>query len=132
MADQMGILVWEEVPVYWTIQWENAGTLQNAENQVSELIARDHNHAALIIYSVANETPINEARNRFLGQLIQLAHTNDPTRLVSAALQAEETKDGNRLTIHINDPIANKLDVIANNEYIGWDMHNNTAMDIND
>src|SRR5208283_294844 len=106
-ADQMGILVWEEVPVYWTIQWENPNTLRNAENQLSELIARDHNRAALIIYSVANETPISEARNRFLDQLIQQAHTNDPTRLVSAALQAEETKDGNRLTIHINDPIAN-------------------------
>jgi beta-glucuronidase len=132
MADQMGIMVWEEVPVYWTIQWENAGTLRNAENQLSELIARDHNRAALIIYSVANETPISDARNRFLGQLIQLAHTNDPTRMVSAALQAEETKDGNRLTIHINDPIANELDVMGNNEYIGWYVHNIVDLDSTD
>ena len=131
-ADQMGILVWEEVPVYWTIQWENPNTLRNAENQLSELIARDHNRAALIIYSVANETPISEARNRFLDQLIQEAHTNDPTRLVSAALQAEETKDGNRLTIHINDPIANELDVMGNNEYIGWYVHNIADLDSTD
>ena len=131
-ADQMGILVWEEVPVYWTIQWENPNTLRNAENQLSELIARDHNRAALIIYSVANETPISEARNRFLDQLIQQAHTNDPTRLVSAALQAEETKDGNRLTIHINDPIANELDVMGNNEYIGWYVHNIADLDSTD
>ncbi|MGB7466422.1 MAG: glycoside hydrolase family 2 TIM barrel-domain containing protein, partial [Candidatus Acidiferrum sp.] len=132
MADQMGILVWEEVPVYWTIQWENAGTLRNAENQLSELIARDHNRAALIIYSVANETPISDARNRFLDQLIQEAHKSDPTRLVSAALQAEETKDGNRLTIHINDPIANELDVMGNNEYIGWYVHNIADLDNTD
>jgi hypothetical protein len=38
MADQMGILVWQEVPVYWTIQWENPATLRNPENQLSELI----------------------------------------------------------------------------------------------
>jgi beta-glucuronidase len=132
MADQMGILVWEEVPVYWTIQWENPNTLQNAKNQLGELIARDHNRAALIIYSVANETPISDARNRFLGQLIQQAHTNDPTRLVSAALQAEETKNGNRLTIHINDPIANELDVMGNNEYIGWYVHNIADLDSTD
>jgi beta-glucuronidase len=132
MADQMGILVWEEVPVYWTIQWENPNTLRNAENQLSELIARDHNRAALIIYSVANETPIGDARNRFLSQLIQLAHTSDPTRLVSAALQAEETKDGNHLTIHINDPIAKELDVMGNNEYIGWYVHNIADLDSTD
>jgi beta-glucuronidase len=120
MADQMGLLVWAEVPVYWTIQWDNPPTLQNAENQLKEMIARDHNRAALIIYSVANETPISEARNRFLRQLIQDAHSADPTRLVSAALQAHEVVEGNRITIHINDPIAGDLDVLGNNEYIGW------------
>jgi beta-glucuronidase len=120
MADQMGILVWGEVPVYWTIQWENPQTLHNAENQLNEMIARDHNRAALIIYSVANETPISEARNRFLRQLIQDVHSADPTRLVSAALQANEMVERNRVTIHINDPIASDLDVLGNNEYIGW------------
>ena len=132
LADQMGVLVWEEVPVYWTIQWENPGTLRNAENQLNELITRDHNRAALIIYSVANETPISEARNRFLSQLIQQAHSSDPTRLVSAALQADETKDGNRFSIHINDPIANELDVMGNNEYIGWYVHRIADLDVTD
>ena len=119
-ADQMGIMVWGEVPVYWIIQWENPDTLHNAENQLNEMITRDHNRAALIIYSVANETPIGEARNHFLRRLIQDAHSSDPTRLVSAALQSAETADGDRFTIHINDPIGDDLDVLGNNEYIGW------------
>jgi beta-glucuronidase len=123
MADQMGLMVWAEVPVYWTIQWENPQTLHNAENQLSEMIARDHNRAALIIYSVANETPISDARNRFLRQLIQDAHSADSTRLVSAALQANQVADGKHITIHLNDPIANDLDVLGNNEYIGWYVH---------
>ncbi len=120
MADQMGLMVWGEVPVYWTIQWENPQTLHNAENQLKEMIARDHNRAALIIYSVANETPVSDARNRFLRQLIQDAHSADPTRIVSAALQAHEVVDRNQITIHIDDPIASDLDVLGNNEYIGW------------
>jgi len=120
MADQMGVLVWGEVPVYWTIQWENPQTLHNAENQLNEMIARDRNRAALIIYSVANETPISDARNRFLRRLIQDAHSADSTRLVSAALQAREVVEENRITIHIDDPIASDLDVLGNNEYIGW------------
>jgi beta-glucuronidase len=120
VADQMGLMVWAEVPVYWTIQWENPQTLHNAENQLNEMIARDHNRAALIIYSVANETPVSDARNRFLRQLIQDAHSADPTRLVSAALQANHLADKNRTTVRINDPIASDLDVLGNNEYVGW------------
>jgi beta-glucuronidase len=132
MADQMGVLVWEEVPVYWTIQWENSNTLYNAQNQLGELITRDHNRAALIIYSVANETPIGEARNHFLSQLIQQAHSTDPTRLVSAALQADEVDQGNRLSIQINDPLADELDVMGNNEYIGWYSHSIADLDRTD
>jgi len=120
MADQMGLMVWAEVPVYWTIQWENPQTLRNAENQLNDMIVRDENRAALIIYSVANETPVSEARNRFLRQLIQDAHSADPTRLVSAALQAHEVTERERITIHLDDPIASDLDVLGNNEYIGW------------
>ena len=120
MADQMGLMVWAEVPVYWTIQWENPQTLHNAENQLNEMIARDQNRAALIIYSVGNETPVSDARNRFLRQLIEDAHSADPTRLVSAALQSTEVANGDRTTIHVNDPIANDLDVLGNNEYLGW------------
>ena len=120
MADQLGLLVWGEVPVYWTIDWENEETLHNAESQLRAMIARDHNRAALIIYSVANETPISDARNRFLRRLIQDAHSADPTRLVTAALQANQTRDQNRTTIRLNDPIASDLDVLGNNEYVGW------------
>jgi beta-glucuronidase len=132
LADQMGVLVWEEVPVYWTIQWENPATLSNAENQLNELITRDHNRASLIIYSVANETPISEARNRFLSQLIQQAHSSDPTRLVSAALQEDEIQEGGRLSIRLNDPIASELDVMGGNEYIGWYAHSIADLDITD
>ena len=123
LADQMGLLVWAEVPVYWNIQWENPKTLQNAENQIREMIARDHNRASLIIYSVANETPVSDARNHFLRRLIQDAHASDPTRLVSAALQSQETVRGDRIVLSINDPIASDLDVLGNNEYIGWYVH---------
>jgi len=116
----MGLMVWAEVPVYWTIEWQNATTLENAQNQLKEMITRDHNRAALIIYSIANETPISDSRNYFLRQLINVAHSMDPTRLVSAALQANESVVANHITITISDPIAADLDLLGNNEYIGW------------
>src|SRR5229473_3086555 len=64
-ADRMGLLVWSETPVYWTIMWENPATFANASNQLAESIARDKNRAAVILWSVSNETPVLEARTAF-------------------------------------------------------------------
>ncbi len=66
LADEMGLLLWEEVPVYWTIHWSDPATLANAQNQLGELITRDKNRASVIIWSMANETPVSPARTEFL------------------------------------------------------------------
>jgi beta-glucuronidase len=121
LADKMGILVWSEVPVYWGIHWENTGTFQVAKQQVDDEIRRDHNKAAIILWSIANETPISEPRTEFLHKLVEEVHTQDPTRLVTAALLPHQTTapDGTK-TIVLDDPLGRYLDVIGLNEYIGW------------
>ncbi|WP_297761203.1 glycoside hydrolase family 2 protein [uncultured Muriicola sp.] len=119
LADEMGILVWKENPVYWTISWDNPDTYQNAANQLTELIARDKNRASVIIWSMANETPTSESRNLFLSNLAELARSLDPTRLISAALeQSAYQGDPNVRTIH--DDFAEVVDVLSFNQYIGW------------
>jgi len=116
-ADRMGIMVWSEIPVYWTIQWENTDTLKNARNQLQEVIARDKNRAAIVIWSVANETPLSDARLTFLKDLISHARHLDPTRLLSAAMERHYT---NPTTQMIDDPLGEFLDVLGCNEYVGW------------
>lgn len=119
LADQMGMLVWEENPVYWTIAWDNLETYKNAENQLTEAINRDKNRASVIIWSMANETPTSESRLKFLTNLALKARAIDNTRLISAALeQSSIDKEGNIRTIH--DPFANLVDVLSFNQYIGW------------
>ncbi len=66
VADEMGLLVWSEMPVYWTILWDNPETYANARNQLSENITRDRNAPSVILWSVANETPVSEPRKKFL------------------------------------------------------------------
>ncbi|HXL59049.1 MAG TPA: glycoside hydrolase family 2 TIM barrel-domain containing protein, partial [Chitinophagaceae bacterium] len=66
LADEMGLMLWEEVPVYWDIDWTNNTTLNNAKNQLSELITRDKNRASVIVWSIGNETPTNDAREKFM------------------------------------------------------------------
>ncbi len=117
MADKLGILVWSEIPVYWTILWDNDSTLANAENQLKEEITRDKNRAAVILWSMSNETPINELRTKFLTSLAESARKLDPTRLITAALERHYIND---TTLMIDDPFGKNLDVIGDNEYIGW------------
>jgi beta-glucuronidase len=116
LADKIGMLVWEEIPVYWTVDFANPATLANAENQLSEIITRDRNRASVIIWSIANETPPSAVRNAFLLSLIGLARRLDATRLISAAL---ETRQENGVSV-VDDPIGEKLDIVAFNQYRGW------------
>jgi len=115
-ADRMGLLVWSEVPVYWAIQFENPAVLAKAEQQLDEEIGTSRNHAAIILWSMANETPNKDARTRFIEA--EAAHTRelDPTRLITAALLVR----GDINTKIIDDPLGKSLDVIGFNEYIGW------------
>ncbi|HEY3834925.1 MAG TPA: glycoside hydrolase family 2 TIM barrel-domain containing protein [Bryobacteraceae bacterium] len=115
-ADRMGLLVWSETPTYWMIQWDNPETFANASRQLAESITRDKNRAAVILWSVANETPVTDARNAFLRKLAAEVRTLDPVRLVTAAMLHHAQGDANV----IDDPLGADLDVLGCNEYIGW------------
>src|SRR6267142_3615782 len=117
LADEMGIMVWSEIPVYWTILWDNPETFANARNQLGESITRDKNKASVILWSVANETPVGAARNKFLKGLVDHARSLDPTRLLTAA---NERRYADPNTQVVDDPLGEYLDVLGCNEYVGW------------
>jgi beta-glucuronidase len=118
LADGMGLLVWEEVPVYWEIQWQDPATLENAKAQLRDAVARDQNRAAIILWSVSNETPINAPRDAFLKALSEYARRLDSTRLITSASDAWHFE--NQQTATLDDPLGEFLDVLGLNEYIGW------------
>lgn len=118
LADEMGLMIWGEVPVYWTISWENEETYQNAEKQLSDMVARDKNRASAVIWSVGNETPVSEPRLKFMGSLADKAHELDNTRIIAAALEVSK-KEG-ELTWTCDDPLLDKIDLVSFNEYAGW------------
>ena len=117
LADEMGIMVWSEIPVYWTVLWDNPETFVNARNQLEENITRDKNKASVILWSVANETPVDAARTKFLRGLIDHARKLDPTRLLTAANERHYADPNTQV---IDDPLGEYLDVLGCNEYVGW------------
>ena len=116
-AERMGILVWSEIPVYWTIAWKNPKTFENARQQLTDMIGRDHNRANVIIWSIANETPHSAERDDFLGRLAQYARTLDDTRLISMAM---EVTGASNYVNRLNDNMNKYVDVVSFNQYIGW------------
>lgn len=128
MADELGLLVWSEVPVYWLIDWANPATLATARRMVADNVRRDRNRASIAIWSVANETPVTDARNGFLGTLVGDIRALDDTRLVSAALLVKRTTEAGRPVMTLDDPLAATLDVLAVNTYTGW--YGNDALSV--
>jgi beta-glucuronidase len=120
LADEMGLLVWSEIPVYWTVDWENPDVLKKALVMQAEAIYRDRNRAALVMWSVGNETPVSAPRTRFHSAMADNVRALDPTRLVSAALLVERQAVNGEDVTAIQDPLADKLDVLAVNTYAGW------------
>ena len=116
-AERMGLMVWSEIPCYWTIAWTNPKTFENAKQQLSDMIARDHNRANVVIWSIANETPHSAERDNFLGRLAKHARTLDDTRLISMAM--EVTGAANYVN-RLNDNMNQYVDVVSFNQYIGW------------
>ena len=116
-AERRGILVWSEIPVYWTISWTNDNTFNNAKRQLTDMIRRDQNRANVIIWSIANETPHSTERDLFLSRLSQYARTLDDTRLISIAM---EVTGASNYVNRLNDNMNKYVDVVSFNQYIGW------------
>ena len=114
IADEEGVLLWEEIPVYWAVAFDSPVAYNDAENQLSELILRDRNRASVIIWSVGNENADSNSRLTFMSKLAQKARALDESRLVSAACLIDHEK------LQIRDRLADFLDVIGINEYYGW------------
>ncbi|HEY3755448.1 MAG TPA: glycoside hydrolase family 2 TIM barrel-domain containing protein [Opitutaceae bacterium] len=119
LADRLGIMLWSEVPVYWAIDWKSEASFDSAAAQLTAMIRRDNERASVIIWSLANETPVSPERTRFIGRLASLARSLDGSRLLAAAMERRaDPHDPNRQIVQ--DPIAAFLDVASFNEYLGW------------
>ncbi|MEM7044069.1 MAG: glycoside hydrolase family 2 TIM barrel-domain containing protein, partial [Pseudomonadota bacterium] len=114
IADEIGLLLWEEIPVYWSIAFESAVTFADADNQLRELILRDRNRSSVIVWGVGNENADTEARLAFMRRLTETARELDPSRLVAAACLVNQRNN------KVEDRLAAHLDLVGINEYYGW------------
>ncbi len=118
-AEEKGLLIWEEIPLWQGIDFGSTDTYRKAEAYLSEMIARDRNRCAIGFWSISNETRPAPERDAFLNRLLEYGRSLDASRLFASAFdvayyvpEADEFR--------MADGFAGKLDVIGINKYMGW------------
>jgi beta-glucuronidase len=116
LADQYGILLWSEIPVYQTPAryLRNSAWLAQAHAMLRENILVNQNHPSVLTWSIGNElpNPPPAAEADYIAGAAALARHLDPTRPVSLAIV---TWPG----VGCQAAYA-PLDLIGFNDYIGW------------
>jgi len=118
MAEEMGLLVWEEIPVYQHIEFSSPGLEQKMDLMLREMIKRDKNRCNIIIWSLANETySFTPNRDIALINLAKKCKQLDPIRLTTTAICTQGYENN---TFDVWDTLYRHFDVISINEYLGW------------
>ncbi len=122
MCEEMGFMMWEEIPTWGShLDFAEPELQNNATVMMEEMIRRDKNRCGIIIWSVANETKTaSDARNEFLSKLIKQCRVWDNTRAISTASNSSRYMDGDNNNLVLVDPLADEVDIIAVNKYLGW------------
>jgi beta-glucuronidase len=113
LADELGLLVWTEIPA-WQTRAEVLGDEQvwrvYGEPQLREMVDGYKHHTSIVVWSVGNEFPSDKQPVAdYVARGIKFVRSLDPTRLVTFASDR-----------HLRDISFAHVDFIAVNEYYGW------------
>jgi beta-glucuronidase len=113
LADEMGMLIIEEIPVYrFKEEQYNANYLVNAQQQLWEMIHRDKNNCSVIAWVVACECSLGSpASVDFMKNLLELSKELDPYRLHTVVLHNDQEEI---------QAISPHVDFVCTNILIGW------------
>ena len=119
LAEKMGFLLWQEIPIWQGIDFTDNDTRKKAQRMLSEMIKRDQNRCAVGYWGIANETQPSKERNEFLTSLLETGKQLDTTRLYVAAFDLVHFNSEKQRFV-MEDSFTSQLDVVAINKYMGW------------
>jgi beta-glucuronidase len=115
-ADQLGIMLWSEIPVYSikTQYLKSARVRKLAARELKENILANGNHPSVIVWSIGNELSSRPGpvQGAYLRTAADTAHELDPSRPVGYAVSGYPAAG-------CQTEYA-PLDVLGINEYFGW------------
>ena len=121
LCDRMGFLVMDEAFDEWKYGKREYGYHDYfdkwADKDLTAMIQRDRNHPSIVIWSVGNEIPEQKdpKGTELLKLLLDICHSEDPTRPVTSALD-NIAADGGATTL----AFMNMLDIVGYNYVDRW------------
>ncbi|MCH4821774.1 malectin domain-containing carbohydrate-binding protein [Gramella lutea] len=127
ICDELGLLVWTEVPVINDVT-DSEAYHQNSVNMQKEQILQLYNHPSIVFWGIMNEIFIRLVFTRDMSETDQKAKIKTSVELAEKLEAANKDLDTSRLSVmalHENEiyntsGIANITDVIGWNLYFGW------------
>lgn len=117
-AEKMGMMVWNELPVYQHIQFSDSAVPQKLELMLNEMVTRDKNRCGVVVWSLSNETYSGTPdRTKALVELTRKCKALDSTRMIVHVINTQSYVNN---TFNVWDTLYKYSDLIAINEYIGW------------
>lgn len=136
LADRYGLILWDEIPLVsaWTVggaKTPTAGLVENARQQMAELIKQNYNHPSVVTWGIANEVDFGNSLPAFLtgtdgiapdpmallAQLNSLSTSLDPTRPTALATCCE----GRVFAEGVDVPTTAAAGELGGaNRYFGW------------
>ena len=112
LMDRLGLLVWEEIPVYWfdCEAFKVQAIRGIADQMLLEMIFRDYNRPSIIIWGLANECGCYKERIEYLERQANQARIVDSGRLLAEAIAWDPSDD---------TWLRAGLDLLAVNAYFG-------------
>ena len=117
LAEKMGIMVWDEIPVYQQVEFSTPGVSNKMDLMMREMVNRDKNRCGVIVWSLSNETSPSPSRDRALVNLSDKCRLLDSTRLITSVINDQHY---NNNAINVWDTLYRHFDIISLNEYLGW------------
>ncbi len=127
LADKMGLIVWEEVPVVNYINTAPA-FLENAKQMIREMVRQHYNHPAILVWGSMNEVLLwsNKAeRVQVHTDTLYLKKVREYTTVLDALLRAEDPFRVTAIAMHISDDyekygLSTIPQLMGFNIYDGW------------
>lgn len=137
LADEMGFVVWSEIPFY-LIMCDTKLFRENTKEQMSEMIRQNYNHPSIICWGIQNEVNLLSAQMQriysmifpnggfsfgidtlsdYMKELAAYAKKEDGSRLISQAVIDHSSKFDDETMKWTAD---SDIDVTAVNIYAGW------------
>lgn len=113
LCDEAGMLVWAEIPML-AMPDGNEAIVENAEQQLTELILQNMHHPSICFWGLQNEIAMrgeSQETYRKVLRLQELAKRLDPGR-ISAGANLNSVKNSSRLNT--------LTDAVGYNVYFGW------------